>query len=846
MRKLLKISLILTVIISGLSIFLLLNKTGEIKTEEKNPMKPNDWLFAQRVYPYKNINPEAYETTRQQMIEVRQQASKFKNGQVSWEFKGPINVGGRINDVEMHESDLMTVYAAAASGGIFKSTNQGRTWVPIFDNDYSLSIGDMAIAASDKNILYVGTGEPNGGQGSVTYDGYGVFKSIDEGETWTHVGLENAGGIGRIEVDPTNSDRVFVAAMGNLFAKNPERGIYRTMDGGQSWENVLFISDSTGGIDLCINALHPDTVYASMWERVRFVDRRTYGGPSGGIWRTYDGGDSWEKLSIGLPSSDIGRIGIDMSKSRPENIYAMYSNANGTWKDIYKSTNHGNTWTATNSNIGASTYNWWFSKIHVDPLNPNVVYSCGFNAHKTGNGGQSWTRIPNLHVDQHSVYVHPLNNNIVIIGNDGGVYLSNDGARTTDFVENLPVTQFYTCEINYQKPEDIMGGTQDNGTVRGKNGNINDWDGIYGGDGFIVRVDPVDSSYVYASSQRGGFGRSTNGGDSFSGARPDESGNRYNWKTPYILSPNNPAVMYIGSQRVYKSTNRAEDWTRISEDLTNGAQAWNYGTITSLSVSPINGNILYAGTDDGNVWVNDDVSGTGGWTKISGDLPVRWVTSVVADPFEENTAYVTFSGLRYFDYVPRVFKTTDLGHTWTDISGNLPDFPVNIIIVDPDNQGTYYVATDGGVFVSFNSGTSWSILGADLPNSPVLDLCLHRPTRTLLAATFGRSMWQINLNNISGIEELAVKSNPLGVYPNPSSNLVNIKFDLLSKEEGQLAIFDINGKLVHLVFEGDFQPGNHNFIWNGAISSGDRIAGIYICRLVTNKSVLAKRIQILE
>ena len=848
MKKLITLFLTWLTVMTIPAVILLSDNNGEeFSPEQENPLARNDWFFAQRVFPHKQIDKDAYEVVRKQAIEIRKQASQNKYGGEQWEFAGPVNVGGRVSDVEMHSSDINTMYVAASSGGIFKSEDQGHTWFPIFDNDYTLSMGDMAIAETDKNILYVGTGEPNGGQGSVTYDGYGMFKSIDEGATWEHVGLENAGGIGRVEVDPKNPDRVFVAAMGNLFAKNPQRGIYRTTDGGVSWENVLFISDSTGGIDLAINFQNPDTIYAAMWERVRFVDRRTYGGPSSSLWRSYDGGDNWEELTIGLPSGSIGRIGLGISRSDPNILYAMYCQDNGYWDDIYKSTDNGDTWTATNSNAGSSSYNWWFSKIDVDPVNPNIVYSSSFNMYKTGDGGNTWSRITGLHVDQHGVYIHPQDNGIVIIGNDGGVYLSQTGTALKEKVYTLPITQYYTCEVDYQYPERLYGGTQDNGTNGTKTGNLDDWSGIYGGDGFIVRVDPTDNNYVYASSQRGGFGRSTNGGDNFSGGKNGITDNRYNWKTPYILDPNNPSVMYLGGHRVYKSTNRAQNWTMISNDLTNGVQQWNYGTITALAVSKINRNILYAGTDDGNVWNGTSTDGEHfTWTKISDNLPIRWVTSVAADPFEENTAYVTFSGLRYNDYVPRVYKTIDRGQTWTDISSNLPDVPVNIITVDPDNQGTYYIATDGGVFVSYDSGDRWALMGLDLPNSPVLDLCLHSPTRTLVAATFGRSMWKIGLEPSSGINDISSKINPLLVYPNPSSSEVNISFELKTPQKGKLLIYDMTGKILKVIHEGEFYAGSQKFTWDGTHSGNNRVAGMYICRLVTDKSVFARKIQIIE
>ena len=819
------------------------NKQNQYVHEDYQ-LKPSEWLYAQRVFPYEKLNPDAYEAVRKQTIEIKEEAARNKNGGNLWQFAGPVNVGGRITDIEMHDTDQQTIYACAASGGIYKSSDQGATWTQIFDNYYTLSIGDMAIAPTDKRILYVGTGEPNGGRGSITYDGYGVFKSTNEGETFTHIGLEDAGGIGKVEVDPNDSDRVYVAAMGNLFSKNPQRGIYRTIDGGITWENILFISDSTGGIDISIHPKNSDTIYASMWERVRYPSHRTYGGNTSGLYRSYDGGDNWEQLTNGLPTSEIGRIGIGISDSNPDIIYTYFMNADRSWNDIYKTNNGGDSWFPTNSNHNGS---YWEGKIQVDPVDPNIVWSMCVSMYKTTTGGQSWQTTQGIWVDQHAVYVHKQDHNFVIIGNDGGVYISKDGTTTNSKVMTLPVTQFYTCERNYLEPQQIMGGTQDRGTQRTTTGNIDDWSSIYGGDGFIIRVDPIDDRYIYAASQRGGFGRSVDGGNSFRGARPSNS-DPFNWKTPYVLDPTNPKTIYIGSNKVYKSTTRASRWTCISNNLTNGYYPApnNYGTITTLAVSPVNNNIIYAGTDDGNVWVNPDGNGIQNWEKISEDLPVRWVTCVAADPFDENKAYVTFSGIRFYDYIPHVFRTIDRGKTWSDISGNLPDFPVNNIQIDPDNYGTYYIATDGGAYVTYNEGENWSLLGTGFPNAPVLDLNLHRPTRTLLAATFGRSMWEIELQSASGIEKIIDVFNPLLVYPNPSSSVVNISFEIKSKQKGKLLIYDMTGKILKVIHEGEFYAGSQKFTWDGTHSGNNRVAGMYICRLVTDKSVFARKIQIIE
>ncbi len=844
MKKFVGIVLTGILILAGVLLILPGNENKTIQQDPEKMLEPTDWFLAQRIYPHETINPEVYEEVRQQAISQREESARFKSGQEDWEMVGPYNVGGRITDVEMHPTDTETIYVTAASGGIYKSADKGKTWDQIFENHYTQSIGDMAITKTDKNILYVGTGEPNIGQGSITYDGYGVFKSTDAGVNWTHVGLENAGGIGRVEVDPGNPDRVFVAALGNVFSTNPERGVYRTLNGGQSWENVLFLNDSTGCIDLCINPNNTDIIYAAMWERVRYPHHRTYGGQSSGIWKTVDGGNNWTELTSGLPSGAMGRIGIDIALSEPDVLYALYANENGSYNDVFKTTNGGDTWSALNANIGGSMYTWWFGKMQVHPNDSRIVWIIDFHLWRSTNGGASFDRVNGLHVDQHGVYAHPLEPEFVVIGNDGGVYISEDGTTNNTLLTNLPITQFYTCEVNFQDPNQRMVGTQDNGTVRTMTGSNSDWARIYGGDGFIVRVDPTESRYVYAASQRGGFGRSVNGGLGFTGAKP-AGGERYNWKTPYILDPNTPSTLYLGSHRVYKSTNRAVSWTRISDDLTNGNQPpWNYGTITAISVSKINPNHLIAGTDDGNVWITTNQGADKDWTKVSENLPVRWVTCVAMDPFDENTAYVTYSGIRYHDYVPHVFKTTDLGQTWMDISSNLPDLPVNNMIVDSDNKGTLYLATDNGVFVTYDDGESWEILGNGMPTVPVLDLNLHTPTRTLLAATYGRSQWRIPVKASAGVDVPVNGENNISIYPNPSVESVTIDIYLTEAQEGQLYIFDLSGRMILSLHDGHLPKGESHFTWDGGNASGDRVAGVYICRLVTQGKVFTGKVQI--
>jgi photosystem II stability/assembly factor-like uncharacterized protein len=695
--------------------------------------------------------------------------------------------------VAIHPTQINTFYVGAASGGIFKTENGGISWESIFDDQLSLSIGDIAVAPSNPDIIYVGTGEANAGGGSVSYDGLGIFRSDDGGNTWAHTGLEESGSIGRLVVHPQNPDICYVAAMGRMFSTNNQRGIFKTTDGGQSWQNVLFISDSTGAIDVVIDPLNPDTVYAAMWERVRYPDKRVYGGPSCGIYRSYNGGADWTELTNGLPSPSInvGRIGISISPSNPAVLYSIYADKTGYFDGVYKSSNHGDSWTRTNDGSMSnfySSYGWWFGRLRVDPVNPDIVYAIGFDLFKTSNGGTSWSNIGYaVHVDQHDIYAHPLNHNFVVLGNDGGVYTSQNGGSTWTFIQNLPITQFYTSEIDQQHPERLYGGTQDNGTNRTMTGNLGDWTQIYGGDGFVVKVNPENNQYVYAEYQYGGLGRSTNGGASFQGATNGINGSdRFNWMSPLTFNPANPQILYFGSNKLYKSTNHAANWTSISPDLTNGAGQYNqtYGTTTTISVSPINQDIIYVGTDDGNVWVTQ--SNGGFWTKISETLPERWVTRVAADPYNEATAYVTFSGYRYDEYLPHIFRTDDFGQTWTDISGDLPEAPINDIIVDPTIDSALYIATDVGVFVSWNLGQNWGLMGEGLPNVPALDLTFQPDLRMLVIATYGRSMYKIYLDDFVGLSEKTLAGRNFEIFPNPASEAIKIqlksnrKFDKFS------------------------------------------------------------------
>jgi len=805
-NRLLKITAVVLIL---LTVFLI-NRIYRCNDNPEPEKIPNEWGFLQRAYPYDDINHVAYREAINQAAKKREEY-KIRDNRVAWEFAGPINIGGRVTSVAMHPNNMQVFYVGNASGGVLKTEDGGDSFIPIFDDQPSLSIGDIALAPSNPEIIYVGTGEANPGGGSLSYDGLGIFKSVDGGNNWTDLGLHESGSVGRLAVHPTNPDVCYVAAMGRMFSTNEQRGVFKTTDGGQSWEKVLYLNDSTGAIDIVIHPTNPDTLFACMWERTRRPDKRHYGGESCGVYRTYDGGENWVELTNGLPGGEnVGRIGISIAQSDPEILYTIYADKTGYFDGVYKTTNNGDSWTQTNDGSMAniySSYGWWFGRLRVDPTDPDIVFAIGYDLYRTTNGGNSWSNIGwSVHVDQHALNAHPLNNDFVVLGNDGGVYTSYNGGNSWNHLENLPNIQFYTSEIDYQNPDRLYGGAQDNGTNRTMTGALDDWYSIYGGDGFYVLVNPQNNQYVYANYQYGGLGRSTNGGSSFQGATNGLGSDRFNWMSPLVFNPLNPQTLYYGGSKVYKSTNHAASWSAISPDLTNGPGQYNqtFGTVTTISVSPLNDEIIYAGTDDGNVWVtqNDGIN----WTQISEDLPIRWVTRVAADPWDEATAYVTFSGYRYDEYLPHVYRTTDYGQTWSDISGDLPEAPINDIIVDPTIDSALYIATDVGVYVSWNLGQNWGLMGEGLPNVPVCDLTFHDELRMLVAATYGRSMYKIYLGEFVGESEISAGPQGIKIFPNPVFDVLNLKSNSKNNNSAY-RVFDVTGKVV---LSGKIGEGNHH------------------------------------
>jgi photosystem II stability/assembly factor-like uncharacterized protein len=818
-------------------------KKRNIENENIASVDGEDYFYLSHSYPYHKIDYDAQKNA----------AKSFKNSNVLmktrtslWEFAGPVNVGGRITDLEFDPVNPHIVYLASASGGVFKSIDEGVNWQPIFDNETTLSIGDIAISSSNPNIIYVGTGEANGGSGSLTYDANGIYKSIDAGLSWTNVGLQNTRMTGRLAVHPTNPDIVFAACMGDLYGATPDRGLYKTTNGGLTWTNVLFVDDSTGAVDVVINPQNPTIVFATTWKRSRYPNSKDYAGIQSGVWKSIDGGNTFSRLGAanGLPPVGIeySRIGIDLCSSSPSTLYCMYVSEQYDLLGIFKSTDDGNNWTQTNDSLIASSsagnaQSYWYGRVKCHPTNPDVLFVIGFSVFKTIDGGNSYTStFFNVHVDQHAVAINPLNPDEVMVGNDGGLYISQNGGDSSIHNESLPISQIYRSEIDYTNPSNMYFGLQDNGTQYTPTGNLNDYQNIFGGDGFQSLVNQVNPSIVLAGYQYGNISKFD--GISWSPTFAIFNYGPANWNYPLTLDPQNSDIVYTGTQRVYQSLNFGSTWQAISPDLTSIDTTGNliFGTITFIDVSPLNSNVIYAGTDDGKVW--NTLNGGTTWTQINNGLPLRWVTSVETDPFDQNTAYVTFSGYRFHDTMDHVYKTIDNGQTWIDIGFNLPDIPCNNIIADLSVPGLLYLATDVGVYFTNSSSNTWLPLAGGMPIVVCSDLKIHQPTRTLIVGTYGRGAYKINLDDFVGIDTKQNSTKEISIFPNPVMNeTTSLIFTLSQSAEADISIYNIVGK-EFLQKSIRAKEGKNVF----PIDFKNALSGIYLVNLKIGKENVSRKV----
>jgi photosystem II stability/assembly factor-like uncharacterized protein len=728
-KKIASVMQVYCLLICVVSIFFSCTRKEE---EEEAERDPDVDYFAIRNMHYGTVPQEVKNAIEKRFVyDELQQDEALKTGAVAaWQLIGPANIGGRITDIEMPKSNENIIYAGCASGGIFASVNFGTTWTPIFDKQPFLAIGDIAIDPNNDSTVYAGTGEPNTGGGSITYDGNGVYKSTNQGRSWKHIGLDSVGTIGRIAVAKTNSSVVYVAAVGDIYQKSVNKGLYKSTNGGTTWTKVLYISDSTSVNDVAVSPVDANTLYATTWERISRPDVRVYGGITSNLWKSTNGGTTWVKLFT--DDANRGKLTIGIPPTNAGLLYVSMANKDGTFRAIYKY--NGTTFTNISNGVsGATTYTWWFGGIKCHPTNENIVYYSDFSLFRTTNGGTSWQTVAGAsHVDQHSVCISASDNQKVVIGNDGGVYTSTNALSSISF-RSLPNTQVYDFDLYKADEQSLSAAFQDNSFARTSTQVQNTWQPFGGGDGVEIRVNPNDKSETY-SSQYGGLNITTNGiGVS----------DRFNWRCPIRLDPVTPTIRYMGTNKVYKFNPSLSKWTAISGDLTNGSGSGNFGTITTLAVAPSNNNYIYSGSDDGQVYVTKN--GGTSWQKITTGLPVLWTMFVKTDRTNPEIAYVGFSGYRYGVTDAHIYKTTNAGTTWTRISNDLPQIPVNDLEIDPTDPNTLYLATDIGVYYSTNGGTNWLKLGTKMPSVVVSTLNFAVNTRWLYASTYGRSIYKISV-----------------------------------------------------------------------------------------------------
>jgi photosystem II stability/assembly factor-like uncharacterized protein len=779
---------------------------------------------------------------------------------MQWRQIGPFR-GGRALTIEGVVGEPDTYYFGAVAGGVWKTIDGGANWTPLFDKEPISSIGAIAVAPSDHNVIYAGTGEA-AIRGNTTY-GTGVFKSIDGGKTWQNVGLKDSRQIGALIVDPRNADVVLVAALGHAFGPNQERGIFRTTDGGKTWTKVLSKDENTGGIDVVFDPHNPNIVFASLWQARRQPWFFSSGGPGSGLYRSEDNGVTWKHLEgNGLPDGILGKIGIAVSGADPNRVYAIIEAKEG---GLYRSDDAGQHWSRVNDDGRFRQRAWYFSKVYADPKSADTVYLLNTGLFRSVDGGKTFNLLPARHGDHHGLWIDPQNPNRIGNANDGGASISTDGGKTWTTLNNQPTAQFYHVAVDNAFPYHIYGAQQDNTNVgiasRTDSGVIGreDWFVAGGGESGFVVPDPRDWHIIYSNDEGHAWVRYDKSKEEVQDISPvplDNAGHgavdvahRFQWVSPLMLSPHDPDTLYTAAECVFKSTDHGQSWTQISGDLTrndkgkqqpSGGPLTNditsveyYDTIFALAESPVKKGTIWAGTDDGLVQVTTDDGQH--WSNVTPKMP-EWSTVDLIDPspHDGNTAYVAVDRHKLDDFKPYIFKTTDLGKTWSAIVNGIPDGAyVHAVREDPKRRGLLYAGTETGVFASFDDGAHWQPLQLNLPTSPIHDLVVKDDD--LVVATHGRSFWV--LDDLTPIRQLNKQSltadvilyqpqtalrlhyptefdrrQPVGDNP-PAGAIIDYYFKSPPKDEVSLDILDASGKVVRHLSSKEKKEGEQPPEW---------------------------------
>jgi photosystem II stability/assembly factor-like uncharacterized protein len=720
---------------------------------------------------------------------------------------GPFRAGSWVSTIAVPPTParehLYTIYVGMRNGGVWKTTNNGVTFEPIFDGQNKLSMGDIAVAPSNANIVWVGTGDAFCTRMSTSGDG--IYKSTDAGQTWTNMGLRDSQHIARIMIHPTNPDIVYVAVMGHLFSANAERGVFKTTDGGKTWLKVLYVNEKVGAVDLMLVQSAPDTLYAAMYDKVREPWNYEMGGPGSGIYKTADGGRTWSRLAGGLPAGRVGRIGLDVFQKNANILYAIVENGNSrpatpqeieqdkrrggaprprtAGNEVYRSDDGGKSWRKANKGyetaLDKAPYS--FNMLRMDQQDPDTVYVTGQSLASTNDGGRTWQGLswPSNGVfergfgDWRTLWVDPADSNRLIFGSDGGVYVSYDRGRACRHFDNVPGGEFYAIGVDMEDPYNIYGGLQDHDSWKGPSDGwageiaLADWVTVGAGDGQYNLVDPTDSRWVYNNREFGAMWRF----DQKTGVPTDilpkraagQKALRFNWTAPLAMSPHNPSIIYAGAQVLFRSLDRGDHWEEVSPDLTTDDDSKEHGegnitycTLTTIGESPVKPGVIWVGSDDGKIQVTRDGGAT--WLDRTAELSAAgapqnfWVSRVFPSPHDAGTCFVAKTGLRFDLFQPVLYKTTDYGETWTNIAGNLPaDRPINVVIQDRKNAALLFVGTEQGVSVTLDGGRAWWPFKANMPGLKVTDLLIHPRENDLVVATFGRSLW---ITDVSTLQEM--------------------------------------------------------------------------------------------
>ncbi|MBX9783175.1 MAG: hypothetical protein K2X48_07770 [Chitinophagaceae bacterium] len=782
---------------------------------------------------------------------------------------GPATMSGRITDIKGVDSDGgKTLYIGTAGGGVWKSTTAGASFKPIFDK-YTQSIGSVAIDQKNPKTIYVGTGESNM-RNSVSI-GDGMYKSTDGGDNWVKIGLDSTEHISKVMVDPNNSNIIYVSAPGPLWSNSTHRGLYKSTDAGKTWEKILYISDKAGVADLEMDPTNTNILYATTWEFRRLPYAFNSGGAGSGIYKSYDGGKTWKELSNGLPKKPFGRVALALAPSASQNLLAIVESEN---TGLYISSDSGNTWKEQSATENIRSRPFYFSTLEVDPKDPKRVYRPAFSFAYSVDGGYSYAEASNeggwVHSDCHALWINPVNTNILYLGTDGGVYFSLDRGATWKFCNNLPVGQFYHVKADNEQPYKIYGGLQDNGSWYAPSavpgGVLNgDWKAIYGGDGFWVQPDPFDPSITYAEYQGGNMSRINIKNGTSVTIQPQASAGdeklRYNWNTPIVIGANNKKNIYTGAQYLYKSTDRGSNWTKISTDLTTNdkkkqeqeksgglsadvTSAENHCTIFTIAESPLDENIIWVGTDDGNLQLTMDGGKT--WANVSANCAAAgiakqaWVSSIEPSMFDKNVVYATFENHMYGDHATYAAVSADMGKTWKKFESKEFTGFAHKIKEDIVNKNLLFLGTEMGLFASVNGGADWFRMKNNIPwYALVRDIQIQPQTNDLILATHGRSIIVVEniapmrsiTPDVAGKEAILLNDKPItlsmgkynGGFPNSagdwnggvlSGGITPIQYYLKDRPNSiTMEVFDKEGKLVQKLVPSN-RKGYNKVFWN--------------------------------